>query len=82
MEQSGVQAQPATASMAHGQAAAHPRRLGWYGTTAIAMGGSNQSLFLIAALFAGQGAAAGLAKWDRARLERPPGWVAPPSAAH
>ena len=28
------------------------------------------------------GAAAGLAKWDRARLERPPGWVAPPSAAH
>jgi len=36
-------------------AAAHPRRLGWYGTTAIAMGGSNQSLFLIAALFIGQG---------------------------
>ena len=35
--------------------AAHPRLLGWYGTTAIAMGGSNQSLFLIGALFIGQG---------------------------
>ena len=33
----------------------HPRTLGWVGTTALAMGGSNQSLFLIAALFAGQG---------------------------
>jgi signal transduction histidine kinase/amino acid transporter/ActR/RegA family two-component response regulator len=33
----------------------HPRTLGWMGTTALAMGGSNQSLFLIAALFAGQG---------------------------
>jgi signal transduction histidine kinase len=33
----------------------HPRTLGWFGTTALAMGGSNQSLFLIAALFAGQG---------------------------
>lgn len=33
----------------------HPRRLGWIGTTAMAMGGSNQSLFLLAALFAGQG---------------------------
>jgi diguanylate cyclase (GGDEF)-like protein len=31
------------------------RTLGWVGTTAIAMGGSNQSLFLIAALFVGQG---------------------------
>ena len=35
--------------------APHPRTLGWVGTTALAMGGSNQSLFLIAALFAGQG---------------------------
>ena len=34
---------------------AHPRTLGWVGTTALAMGGSNQSLFLIAALFVGQG---------------------------
>ena len=33
----------------------HPRRIGWVGTTALAMGGSNQSLFLIAALFVGQG---------------------------
>ncbi|MDN7917832.1 ATP-binding protein [Burkholderia gladioli] len=38
-------------------AAARPYRrcIGWIGTTALAMGGSNQSLFLIAALFAGQG---------------------------
>jgi diguanylate cyclase (GGDEF)-like protein len=33
----------------------HVRSMGWIGTTALAMGGSNQSLFLIAALFAGQG---------------------------
>ena len=33
----------------------HPRTIGWIGTTALAMGGSNQSLFLIAALFGGQG---------------------------
>jgi len=33
----------------------HPRTLGWLSTSALAMGGSNQSLFLIAALFAGQG---------------------------
>ena len=32
----------------------HPPRIGWIGTTALAMGGSNQSLFLIAALLAGQ----------------------------
>ena len=38
-----------------GQAPAHPRALGWIGTTALAMGGSNQSLFILAALFAGQG---------------------------
>ena len=31
--------------------APHPRTLGWIGTTALAIGGSNQSLFLIAALF-------------------------------
>jgi len=37
----------------------HPRRIGWVGTTALAMGGSNQSLFLIAALFVGQGAIPG-----------------------
>ena len=33
----------------------HPRSLGWIGTTALAMGGSNQSLFILAALFVGQG---------------------------
>jgi two-component system, sensor histidine kinase len=33
----------------------HPRTLGWIGTTALAIGGSNQSLFLIGALFIGQG---------------------------
>ncbi len=34
--------------------APHPRTLSWIGTTALAMGGSNQSLFILAALFAGQ----------------------------
>lgn len=33
----------------------HPRVIGWFGTSALAMGGSNQSLFLITALFIGQG---------------------------
>ena len=32
----------------------HPRRIGWIGTSALAMGGSNQSLFLIGALLVGQ----------------------------
>lgn len=32
----------------------HPRRLGWLGTSAIAMGGSNQSIFLMSALLIGQ----------------------------
>ena len=39
----------------HPQTADHPRTLGWVATTALAMGGSNQSLFLLTALFAGQG---------------------------
>jgi hypothetical protein len=34
---------------------AHPRTIGWGGTTALAMGGSNQMIFLITALFIGQG---------------------------
>ena len=34
----------------------HPRMLGWVGTAALAMGGSNQMIFLITALFVGQGA--------------------------
>jgi diguanylate cyclase (GGDEF)-like protein len=33
----------------------HPRQIGWAGAVALAMGGSNQCLFLITALFAGQG---------------------------
>src|SRR5436190_23735411 len=33
----------------------HPRVLGWVGTSALAMGGSNQLIFLITALFVGQG---------------------------
>ena len=37
----------------------HPRTIGWLGTSAMAMGGSNQSLFIIVALFAGQGAIPG-----------------------
>ena len=36
----------------------HPRTIGWIGTTALAMGGSNQSLFLIGALMLAQGSAA------------------------
>jgi PAS domain S-box-containing protein len=36
----------------------HPRTIGWVGTTALAMGGSNQSLFLLGALLAGQGTGA------------------------
>lgn len=36
----------------------HPRTIGWIGTTALAVGGSNQSLFLIGALVAAQGTAA------------------------
>lgn len=38
---------------------AHPRTIGWIGTTAMAMGGSNQSIFILVALFAGQGSIPG-----------------------
>jgi two-component system, sensor histidine kinase len=34
---------------------AHPRTIGWLGTTALALGGCNTSLFLIGALIVGQG---------------------------
>jgi two-component system, sensor histidine kinase len=37
----------------------HPRSIGWIGTAALGMGGSNQSLFLIGALIAGQGSIPG-----------------------
>ena len=33
----------------------HPHSLGWFGTTALAMGGSNQSVFILGALLVGQG---------------------------
>ena len=35
----------------------HPRTIGWLGTSALAMGGSNQMVFLVGALIAAQGAA-------------------------
>ena len=38
--------------------AGHPRTLSWQGASALAMGGSNQSLFLIGALVASQGTGA------------------------
>ena len=41
------------------QSLLHPRTVGWFGTTCVAMGGINQSLFLIGALFVGQGAIPG-----------------------
>lgn len=60
-----------------GSAIVHPRRIGWLGTSALAMGGSNQSIFLITALIAGQGSAAVpllviglLLSWAAA-----PGWI-------
>ena len=36
----------------------HPRKITWIGASSLAMGGSNQSIFLIAALVASQGGAA------------------------
>ena len=39
-------------------ASPHPRTIGWIGTVALAMGGSNQSLFLIGVLILAQGSAA------------------------
>jgi diguanylate cyclase (GGDEF)-like protein len=60
-----------------GEPREHPRTIGWLGTTALAMGGSNQSLFLIGALVAAQGSAAIpllivglLMSWAAA-----PGWI-------
>ena len=41
------------------QVRAHPRSIGWVSATALAMGGSNQSLFLLSALFIGQGSITG-----------------------
>ena len=36
----------------------HPRRISWIGASSLALGGSNQSIFLIGALLAAQGSAA------------------------
>ena len=43
----------------HSPLQSHPRTIGWFGATALAMGGSNQSLFLLSALFIGQEAISG-----------------------
>ena len=37
----------------------HPHDLGWLGTTALAMGGGNQSIFILGALLVGQGSITG-----------------------
>ena len=37
----------------------HPHSLGWLGTSALAMGGSNQSVFILGALLVGQGSISG-----------------------
>ncbi len=42
-----------------GTVTSHPRTLGWVSTTALAMGGSNQSIFLLSALLIGQGSIRG-----------------------
>jgi diguanylate cyclase (GGDEF)-like protein len=46
------------AGLAAAEPREHPRTIGWVGTTALAMGGANQSLFLIGAIVASQGSAA------------------------
>jgi two-component system, sensor histidine kinase len=50
---------PSTPPERTGSLKPHPRTVGWFGTTCVAMGGINQSLFLIGALFAGQGTISG-----------------------
>jgi diguanylate cyclase (GGDEF)-like protein len=58
-------------------AAPHPRTLGWVRAAALAMGGSNQSLFLLGALLAAQGSAAIplLAVGLLLALAAMPGWI-------
>ena len=43
------------ARLANTTTRAHPHNLGWLGTTALAMGGGNQSIFILGALLIGQG---------------------------
>lgn len=68
---------PIAPSPADASPSAHPRSISWLGTSALAMGGSNQMLFLVGALIAAQGSgavpilAAGLLlSWAAA-----PGWT-------
>ena len=58
----------------------HPRTLGWFGTMALALGGSNQSLFLIGALVVGQGSihGQGSAAIPLLMLGLALGWMAAP----
>jgi len=44
--------------LAGAQVPEHPRTIGWLGTSALAMGGSNQMVFLVGALIAAQGSGA------------------------
>lgn len=55
----------------------HPRSIGWGGASALAMGGSNQSLFLIGAVLLAQGTAAVplLALGLALSLAALPGWI-------
>jgi diguanylate cyclase (GGDEF)-like protein/PAS domain S-box-containing protein len=46
-------------ALSHIQSPSHPRTIGWFSATALAMGGSNQCLFLLSALYVGQGAISG-----------------------
>jgi signal transduction histidine kinase/HPt (histidine-containing phosphotransfer) domain-containing protein len=50
---------PANAYLPDPTTRPHRRTIGWLGTSAIGMGGSNQSLFLLGALLAGQGSIPG-----------------------
>jgi diguanylate cyclase (GGDEF)-like protein len=53
----GAAGAPGAAATPDG-AATHPRVVGWWGATALAVGGSNQSLFILGALMASQGTGA------------------------
>ena len=46
-------------NLAAGHLPPHPHSLGWLGTSALAMGGSNQSVFILGALLIGQGSIPG-----------------------
>ena len=48
----------AAGTVGEGAPVPHPRKIGWVGAASLAMGGSNQSIFLIAALILSQGGAA------------------------